>query len=212
MRWPDNANRSNLVTASPSNLDSTFGIPVGTTIVLMRFCREFRSNLCLVLVECLLCGAALAQGIRTSYAPGVNFSKYHTYRWVEVKGQHPDQSVDAQIKLSIDSQLAKKGLTKTSDATSDLDVDYQTAISQTQKWQNYEDWTQTGLPGMNMTQHKWVTIDIGTLVIDMYDTAAKKLIWTGHANKALDPTTNEKTRQENIDGAVKNLLKNFPPK
>lgn len=161
---------------------------------------------------CLLCSVSHAQTVRTSYSPGVNFSKFHTYRWVEVKGQHPDPAVDTQIKQSIDSQLAKKGLTKTNDATADLNVDYQTAISQIQEWQNYEDWTQTGLPGMNMTQRRLATIDIGTLVIDMYDTAAKHLVWTGHANKALDTTSSQETRQEKLDSAAKNLLRDFPPK
>ena len=175
--------------------------------------RVLQSKLCsAAALVSLLCSVAVAQTVRTTFLPGVNFSKFRTYRWVEVKGQHPDPAVDAQIKQSIDSQLAKKGLTKTNDATADLNVDYQTAISQTQQWRNYEDWTQTGLPGMNMTQRRLATIDIGTLVIDMYDTADKHLVWTGRANKALDPTSSRETRQKNLDSAAKNLLREFPPK
>lgn len=173
--------------------------------------RELRKTLCPALA-CLLCGVALAQKVRTSYTPGINFSKYHTYRWVEIKGQHPDPTVDAQIKQSIDSQLAEKGLTKTTGETADLAVDYQTAMTQTHEWQSYEDWTQTGLPGQNMTQHREVTIDIGTLVIDIYDTSAKQLVWTGHAHKTLDQTSTQKARQKNIDSAAKKLLRDFPPK
>ena len=161
---------------------------------------------------CLPCSVTFAQRTRTSYAAGLNFSKYHTYRWVEVKGQHPDPSVDAQIKQSIDSQLAKKGLTKTNDATADLDVDYQTAISHTQEWQVYEDWTETSLMEQRLPQHKMVTIDRGTLVIDMYDTSAKQLVWTGRAHKTLDPTSSQKARQKNLDSAAKKLLADFPPK
>jgi hypothetical protein len=179
----------------------------------MRGFQDLRDKLCLVLaMECLLCSVTLAQNVRTSYQPGINFSKYHTYRWVEVKGQHPDATVDAQIKQSIDSQLAKKGLTKTNDSTADLSVDYQTAITSTQEWQNYEDWTQTGIPGMNMTQRRLATIDIGTLVIDMYDSAAKQLVWSGHANKAIDTASSQKTRQKNLNNAAKSLLSGFPPK
>jgi hypothetical protein len=39
--------------------------------------------------------------------PGTDFSKYHTYKWVGIEGgAHPNQIVDAQIKQSVDSQLA----------------------------------------------------------------------------------------------------------
>lgn len=150
--------------------------------------------------------------VRTSYAPGVNFSKYHTYRWVEIKHQqHPDPSVDVQIKQSIDSQLGAKGLTKADD-TADLNVDYQTAVSEVQKWQAYEDWSDASLIGQRLPHHKQVTIEVGTLVIDMYDTAVKQLVWTGRAHKTLDPNSSPKDRQKNLDKAVKELLANFPPK
>jgi hypothetical protein len=46
--------------------------------------------------------------------PGTDFTKYHSYKWVPIEGGlHPNQIADAQIKASIDSQLAAKGLTKT---------------------------------------------------------------------------------------------------
>src|SRR5262252_7947609 len=93
------------------------------------------------LVMGFLCTGALAQTVRISRRPGIDFGKYRTYRWVSVKGgQHPDPAVDAQIKQSIDSQLARKGL-KSGGDTADLDVDYQLALSEGQAWQVYEDWT-----------------------------------------------------------------------
>ena len=162
-------------------------------------------------MECLLCGVTLAQQIRTSYVPGVNFTKYHTYRWVEVKGQHPESTLDAQIKQAVDSQLAAKGLTKTNDVTADLDVDYQAAISKVEKWETYEDWSVTG-SAARLPQHKQVTIDVGTLVIDMYDTAGKLLVWTGRAHKAIDVNSSQEERQKNLDNAAKQLLASFPPK
>ena len=92
--------------------------------------REYRKTLCLALVlQCLLGGVTLAQSVKSSYRPGIDFSKYHTYTWVESKHQHPDPTVDAQIKQSFDTQLADKGLKKT-DGTADLNIDYQTAITQ----------------------------------------------------------------------------------
>jgi len=160
---------------------------------------------------CLVCSVALAQSIRTSHRPGIDFSKYKTYKWVTVKGgQHSDPSLDAQIKQAIDSQLAKKGLTKTEDG-GDLNIEYQLAISNAQVWRTYEDWTLVG-PAARLPQRKEVTIDVGTLVLDMYDPADKQLVWTGRAHKALDPKSTEADKKEALDSAVKKLLLDYPPK
>jgi hypothetical protein len=112
---------------------------------------------------------------------------------------------------SIDSQLAKKGLTKTNDEA-DLYVDYQVAISKVQRWQTYEDWSSAALLDGRIPMRKEITIDLGTLIIDIYDSAAKKLVWSGRASKALEPNSSPEQRKNNIDKAAQNLLLNYPPK
>jgi hypothetical protein len=174
--------------------------------------REVGKKLCIALtLQCLLCGVALAQSVDTSYVPGVNFSKYRTYRWVEIKGQIPDPTLDAQIKQSFDSQLAAKGLTK-ADEAADLYIDYQAAVRKTEKWEVYEDWTQPSFPDQRLPQRRKVTIDVGTLVVDMYDTAEKELIWSGSVTKTIDLNSSPGDRQKNLDRAATKLLTNFPPK
>ena len=81
------------------------------------------------------CSMAFAQDVRTNYMPGTDFSKYHTYTWVdEVQGVpsvggHPDQILDTQVKQAIDSQMAAKGLTKVADGGKpDLLLGYQLTI------------------------------------------------------------------------------------
>jgi len=72
---------------------------------------------------------ASAQDIGYNAMPGTDFSKYKTYKWVQIKdAQYPDQIMDSQIKTVIDGQLATKGLTKTEDDSADLYVGYQVAI------------------------------------------------------------------------------------
>ena len=56
------------------------------------------------------------------------------------------------------------------------------------------------------------TIDIGTLVLDMYDPSSKQLVWTGRATKTFDPGNSQEKKQKNLDKAMQKLLKNFPPK
>ena len=55
-------------------------------------------------------------------------------------------------------------------------------------------------------------IDVGTLVLDMYDPSTKTLVWTGRATKTIDPSSNQQKNQKNLDKAMQKLLKNYPPK
>jgi len=144
--------------------------------------------------------------------PGTDFTKYHTYKWVTVEGaSHPNQIVDAQIKASIDSQLGAKGLTKTQSDKADLYIDYQVSVSQQRQWNAYG----TGMGfrfGGGMATATSSTIDIGTLVLDMYDPSSKQLVWSGRATKTIDPNNSQEKKQKNLDKAMQKLLKNYPPK
>ena len=55
------------------------------------------------------------------------------------------------------------------------------------------------------------TINIGTLVVDLYDVAAKKQVWHGIATKTLNPSKDPQKNQETTQKAVAKLLKNYPP-
>jgi multisubunit Na+/H+ antiporter MnhE subunit len=59
---------------------------------------------------------------------------------------------------------------------------------------------------------KEVTITLGTLVIDIYDSTAKKLVWSGSASKTLDPHSSQEQRKNDIDKAAQKLFENYPPK
>jgi len=159
----------------------------------------------------LACALTPAQDVSTNSMPGANFSKYHTYKWVPIDGAVvPNQIVDAQIKQSIDSQLATKGLTKTDGEKADLLIGYQISITQEKQWNAY------GTGGMRwgggMASAQQSTISTGTLVLDMYDPAGKQLVWTGRVSKTLDPSANEGKKQKNLDKAMQKLMKNFPPR
>jgi len=159
----------------------------------------------------LVCSATLAQDVTTNSMPGVNFANYHTYKWVAVEGAtYPNQILDAQIKQSIDSQLATKGLTKTDGDKADLLIGYQVSVDQEKQWNAYATGGMRWGGGMASAQQS--TISTGMLVLDMYDPSTKQLVWTGRATKTLDPSANQEKKQKNLDKATQKLLKDFPPK
>jgi hypothetical protein len=41
-------------------------------------------------------GTLAAQDVRYNFMPRTDFSKYHTYEWVNIAGAHPDQIMDAE--------------------------------------------------------------------------------------------------------------------
>jgi hypothetical protein len=160
----------------------------------------------------VLCSLALSQDVTSNYMPGTDFSKYHTYKWVGIEGAaHPNQIVDQQIKQAIDAQLAQKGLTKTDADPADLYVGYQVAVDKEKQWNAYDTGGGWGWGG-GMETATSSTINVGTLVLDMYDPAIKKLVWTGRATKTLEPSKNPEKNQEHLNKAMEKLLKQFPPK
>ena len=159
----------------------------------------------------LAAATAFPQDVRSNYMPGTDFSRFHTYRWVSIQNaQRPNQIVDAQIKQSIDSQLAAKGLTKTDADNADLLVAYQVSVDKQTQWNAFG--TGPGPRWGGMATATSSTINVGTLVLDMYDPAAKQLVWTGSATKALNPSKDQEKNQKNLDKAMQKLLKSFPPK
>ncbi len=162
----------------------------------------------------LLLGTAAtltAQDVRYNSMPGIDFSKYHTYKWVSIEGgAHPNQIMDAEIKQAVDSQLASKGLTKTDAETADLLVGYQIAVDQEKQWNAFGMGGGVRWGGMGSATSS--TINVGTLVLDLYDPTSKQLVWTGNATKTIDPSSNQEKNQKNLSKAMQKLLKHYPPK
>ena len=104
---------------------------------------KFGPALVLALVAC---SVTYAQDVRTNYMPGTDFSRYHTYAWVdEVKGVprvggQPDQILDTQVKQAVDLQMAAKGLTKVADGDkADLVLGYQLVIDRERQINGFAD-------------------------------------------------------------------------
>src|SRR5262252_5715833 len=168
-------------------------------------------SLALLALVLLAAKTLTAQDVKYNFMPGTDFSKYHTYKWVSIEGaSHPNQIVDAQIKQSVDSQLASKGLTKTDSDKADLYVGYQIAVDKEKQWNGYG--MGGGVRWGGMASATSSTINVGTLVLDLYDPATKQLVWTGSATKTLNTDSKPEKNQKNRDKVMQKLLKNYPPK
>jgi len=162
----------------------------------------------------------MAQDVRYNFAAGQDFSKYHTYKWVQIKGSDQlNQLAEQQLRASVDTEMGKKGLTPTDNDTADLLIGYQAAIGQEKQFTSYNsDWGYGagwygpyGGMGGGMTTGETSTIYVGQISLDMYDPANKKLVWRGAASKTLNTKAKPEKQKKNLDKAMAKLLKNFPP-
>jgi hypothetical protein len=166
---------------------------------------------------------AVAQDVRYNFDKNTDFSKFKTYKWVDIKGaDHANDLVDKQIKDALDAELARKGLSKVEGDNADLYIGYQTAVGQEKQFNSYStDWGYGsgwyrggwygGMGGSSTTTGQTSTIYNGQLALDMYDSANKDLVWRGIATKTLDPKAKPDKQQKNLTKAVTKLLKNYPP-
>ena len=158
----------------------------------------------------LSCTLAQAQDVTYQAMPGTNFASFHTYKWVDIPGgMHPDQITDQEIRQAIDSQLASKGFTKTTNDNADLYVCYQIAVQQERQWNAMGMGGGWRFGGMGTATSS--TINNGTLVVDFYAVATKTQVWQGRATKTIDPSSNQQKNVKNLQNGIKKLLKNFPP-
>ena len=186
---------------------------------MLKTCRVC-TGLALMVVLVLGATAARAQDVSFNAMPNIDWAKFKTYKWVKIEGvKYPDDITDTQIKSAIDTQLATKGLTKT-EGDADVYVGYQVAIDTEKEWTAYGmgggpawGWGPGyyGGYGGGMATATSSTIHIGTLGVDMYDPAAKQLVWRGSASKTLDPKAKPEKRQKNLGKAMTKMFKNYPP-
>src|SRR5271165_2738291 len=124
-----------------------------------------------ILAVMFLGATAFAQQVQFDYDRSANFSAYKTYQWVDYKRvEVGDQLLDQDIKRAVDEQLASKGLQRV-EAGGDLYAGYQAGISQEKEFDS-SGWGGPGWWGGWGDRHVTSsTIDIGKLVIGLFDPA-----------------------------------------
>ena len=115
----------------------------------------------------------------------------------------------------MDAQLAGKGLRRV-ESGGDLLVGYQAAISQEKQFNSLGWVGRSRLVGRTLGrlgQHSVTssTIEVGKLVIGLFDPATKQLVWRGSASKTLDIKKDPDKNYRNLEKAMAKLFRNYPP-
>jgi hypothetical protein len=70
-------------------------------------------------------------------------------------------------------------------------------------------WRRFGGGGFGEATTTTETYKVGTLVVDLFDTKTKTLLWRGTSSDTLSNNSNKNIK--NLDKGVEKMFKNFPP-
>jgi hypothetical protein len=146
--------------------------------------------------------------VKTDYDRSANFGQYKTYSWEQVKTKDA-LDVD-RIKNAVNAALAAKGWTKV-DSSGDVSIVAMEIIRKQQTLNTFYDgfgggWRWGGFGDATTTTE---TYKVGTLVVDLFDTKTKKLVWRGSSSDTL--SNNSDKNIKNLDKGAEKMFKHFPP-
>lgn len=180
----------------------------------------------------ILCGAllatvpvALADSVRADWNHNLNFEQFHAYSWGKVKVSNP---FDAdRIEHAIDGQLHKKGWQEVPSG-GQVTIDVADHIRNEQEAETYYSglgggwgmgwgwggwgWSGWGWGpgGFGQSETTMKNVPEGHMVIDMFDTQNKQLIWRGISQGEVN--NNPSKERQTIYQDIYKLFYSFPPK
>jgi hypothetical protein len=182
------------------------GIPKGGTMKIQK------SVLVLMAMLLMFASKSSAGEVKTDYDRNVNFAQYKTYSWEQVKTKDP---LDAdRIKSAVNSNLTAKGWTQVNSGGNvsivamEIEHNKQTLNTFYDGFGGGWGWRGFG-GGIGESTTSTETYTVGTLVIDLFDSSTKQLIWRGSSSDTLSKNSNKNIK--NLDKDVEKMFKNFPP-
>jgi hypothetical protein len=171
-----------------------------------------RALLATILGVAILSIPMLAQQVNTDYDHSANFSQYHTYSWGQVHASDP--LFEPRIRNAVDHDLQSKGWQQVPSG-GDVTLTAVGAKTNKQEYNTFYDglgpgWGWRGWGGGGISTTTVQNVPVGTLVVDIYDTSSKRLVWRGIANDTLSDKPDKNSQK--LEKAVDKMFQKFPPK
>jgi hypothetical protein len=169
-----------------------------------------------ILVILSLAAAVACSTLSTNadYDPGTDFSKYKTWDYKD-DGSIQNELLAKRVVAAIDTELSKKGMTRTSQ-NPDLWVAAHGRLSKQTQINSYDTGWGYGYGywhggGGGMTTSTVTEIPVGTLIVDLVDSSKKELVWRGTASDTLNPENTPEQKTANLNAAVAKMFEKYPP-
>lgn len=156
----------------------------------------------MLLVALALTGGCIAMDVRTSYGPGVDYSRFgSTFAWwpeAERKGggtRALNPTFDEFLRSTITSAFETRGYKLETEETPDFLIDYGVI--------------RKNMGGLRHAQLS-PTREDGSLVIDVLDGQTHKHVWRGYATAQLRESNPPAEQKLRVTEAVRRILERFP--
>jgi hypothetical protein len=171
----------------------------------------------LIATATFLLSTSFAQQVKTDYDRGTDFKQYKSYSWGNV--QTPNPLWVNRIKAAVDSALLSKGWTQVrsggnvSIMAMEMTQDHQTLNTYYDSFGGGWGWGGRfgGLgDGFGQSTTTQETYRVGSLIVDLFDSSTKQLIWRGSSSDVLSDKSNKNIK--NLNRRVAKVFNSFPPR
>jgi hypothetical protein len=157
----------------------------------------------------ILFATAAFAAVKTDYDRTADFSRYKTYSWEKVETKDPLWV--PRIKDAVNTALAAKGF-RPVESGGDISIVAMEMTKNHPTLNTYYDgfgggWRWGGGFGDETTTVS--NYKIGTLVVDLFDTKTKGLLWRGSSSDTLSKDSAKNIK--NLDKGAQKIFDHFPP-
>ena len=176
--------------------------------------------------------ALILTGCNTMKTSAGKIGNYHfelvkTYQWIDGPEkilEEADTYINKDIQTALNNELIEKGLKETPN-NADIQIAYYLKLHEEKQTVNINE-TETQFAGgfvYDKNDQQWnysknqpdlniYTVEMGTLVVLVYDTKTGALVWRGKLKTQIDRARPHAERQKVILEAAKKLMDKFPLK
>jgi len=169
---------------------------------------KLRNVFTLPLLAVALTPAVFAGTVSVDYDHSENFAQLKTYSWASVSTAN--SLWDKRVKDAVDQELTARGYTQVPSG-GDLQL---AAIEKTSVQQQYNTYYNgfggRRWGGMGESTTSLDSYKVGTLIVDIFESNSKQLIWRGTGNEDLSGNPDKNTQK--LDKEVQHMFKHFPSK
>lgn len=171
-------------------------------------------HLLIVISTLVLSACASSPKVSIDSDPNAKFSQYRTYTWLaQPKAGSP--LLQQRLVDGVNQRLQAKGLRQVPSG-GDITVAAHVATQQQQSLTTFYDtpayggWGWRGMGGGMGTATTTVdTYEVGTLVVDLFDTASKRAVWRGVATATV-PDSQDKVNTL-LEQSLDKMFEGYPP-
>lgn len=177
------------------------------------------------LIACGLLIGCSTIDVRTDWDRAIDFSLFESFALLENSEAAINRLIDGRIRAAIIEEITSKGLRQLETVEgADLAIGFQVATQNRRSYRTVSSgWRANGYrhrrgrPGwhdqtMTVTTRTRVReYTVGALVLAIFDSKSKELVWEGSGSRRLDSSGGPEQSEQRIRDAVQQILRDFPP-